>query len=43
MKFVISSKMKPTKNTIDKYQKATDEIGKFHNGESKYVKGKGWQ
>jgi hypothetical protein len=37
------SKMKPTKNTIDKYQKATDEIGKFDRGDSKYVKGKGWQ
>ena len=38
-----SSKMKPTKNIIDKYQKASDEIGKFDRGDSKYVKGKGWQ
>ena len=35
--------MKPTKNIIDKYQKASDEIGKFDRGDSKYVKGKGWQ
>jgi hypothetical protein len=34
--FNTRSRMKPTKNIIDKYQKATDEIAKFNNGETNW-------
>lgn len=40
--FIPGSK-KATKNVIDKYKKATDEIDKFNYGDYKYVKGKGWE
>ena len=38
-----NSKMKPSKNTIDAYQRAEDEMEKYANGKYNYKKGKGWQ
>ena len=38
-----NSKMKPSNNTIDAYQRAEDELEKYAKGKYKYKKGKGWQ
>jgi len=38
-----NSKMKPSKNTIDAYQRAENEMEKYANGKYKYKKGEGWQ
>lgn len=36
------SKMKPSLNTINKYNSANNEMDDFYNGNYEYQKGKGW-